>query len=90
MKKGNNISSLQAQNQIAQVQQSILHLQHAIQQAQSHPNQEILEQIKHSLERAERSMAQADNTTDDQGALDLVRRDLEQQRQAYQAINEQT
>ncbi len=89
MKKGNNISSLHDQSQLAQVQQSILHLQHAIQQAQSHPNEEILEQIKHSLERAERSMEQAENTTDDQGALDLVHRDLAQQRQAFQTVTQQ-
>ncbi|UOQ86772.1 hypothetical protein [Gracilibacillus salinarum] len=86
MEKGNNISSLQDQNQLAQAQQSILHLQHAVQQAQSHLNDDILEQIRHSMERAERSIEQAAKVTHDEGAMDLVRRDYEQQKQAIENI----
>ncbi|SER68594.1 hypothetical protein SAMN04487944_10854 [Gracilibacillus ureilyticus] len=89
MVKGNNISSLQDQNQLAQAQQSILHLQRAVNQAKSHPNEEILHQIQHSIERAERSIAQAANVTDDQNAMDLVQRELDQQKQAYEQIIDQ-
>ncbi|WP_163537489.1 hypothetical protein [Gracilibacillus sp. YIM 98692] len=89
MKKGNNISSLQDQNQLAQAQQSILHLHNAITQAQSHPDEQIIEQIKHSMERAEKSLANAENVTDDEGAIDLARRDLAQQKQAFQEIEQQ-
>ncbi|QGH35895.1 hypothetical protein GI584_18370 [Gracilibacillus salitolerans] len=88
MEKGNNISSLQDQNQLAQAQQSILHLQRAMNQAKSHMNEEILEQIKHSIDRAERSLAQAERVTDDQNALNLVRQELVQQQQAFQDITQ--
>ncbi|KAB8128067.1 hypothetical protein F9U64_16745 [Gracilibacillus oryzae] len=88
MKKGNNISSLQDQNQLAQAQQSILHLQRAINQAKSHPNEEIIGQIQQTLERAERSVAQAANVTDNQNAMDLVQSELEQQKQAYQELTD--
>lgn len=79
---------MQDQNQLAQAQQSILHLQHAIHQAQSHPNEEIMQQIKHSLERAKKSLAQAESVTDDDNALDLVRRELAQQEETYQEISD--
>ncbi len=88
MKKGNNISSLQDQNQLAQAQQSILHLQRAMNQAQSHMNEEILEQIKHTMDRAERSLVQAENVTDDQNALNLVRQELVQQQQAFDDLTQ--
>ncbi|SFL44124.1 hypothetical protein SAMN04487943_101567 [Gracilibacillus orientalis] len=88
MKKGNNISSLQDQNQLAQAQQSILHLQRAMNQAQSHMNEEILEQIKHTMDRAERSLVQAENVTDDQNALNLVRQELVQQQQAFHDLTQ--
>ncbi|MFC4403018.1 hypothetical protein [Gracilibacillus xinjiangensis] len=89
MEKGNNISSLQAQNQLAQAQQSILHLQRAINQAKSHPNEEIFTQIHHSIERAERSLIQAAHVTDDPNAMDLVQRELEQQKQVYKEMVDQ-
>ncbi len=89
LKKGNNISSLQDQNQLAQAQQSILHLQRAINQAKSHMNEDILEQIKHSMDRAERSLTQAENVTDDQNALNLVRQELVQQQQVFQDLTQQ-
>ncbi|WP_208585636.1 hypothetical protein [Gracilibacillus suaedae] len=89
MKKGNNISSLQDQNQLAQAQQSILHLQRAINQAKSHMNEDILEQIKHSMDRAERSLTQAETVTDDQNALNLVRQELVQQQQVFQDLTQQ-
>lgn len=88
LKKGNNISSLQDQNQLAQAQQSILHLQRAMNQAQSHMNEEILEQIKHTMDRAERSLVQAENVTDDQNALNLVRQELVQQQQAFHDLTQ--
>ena len=78
--KGNNISSLQDQNQLAQAQQSIMHVQNAIAQAKSHPNEEIINQIQNSMERAEQSLAQAEKVTDNKGALDLARRELQQQK----------
>ncbi|MGN8644831.1 hypothetical protein ACTNEO_01935 [Gracilibacillus sp. HCP3S3_G5_1] len=89
MKKGNNISSLQDQSPLAQAQQSILHLQRAIKQAQSHINEEILEQIKDSINKAERSLAQAENVTDDQQALSFVRQQLVEQQQVFQDLTQQ-
>ncbi|ENH96229.1 hypothetical protein J416_12017 [Gracilibacillus halophilus YIM-C55.5] len=88
MKKGNNISSLQDQNQLAQAQQSIYHLQNAIHQAQSHTDENILAQIEHSLERAEHSVAQAEQVTDDQRALALVQQEFTQQKQVYEKLKQ--
>nr|WP_204498480.1 hypothetical protein [Aquibacillus albus] len=78
------------QNQLAQAHQSILHLQNTISQAQSHPNNQVIEQIENSLERAEQSLAQAEQITDNQQAIDLARQELEQQKQAYQEIQSRT
>ncbi|MRH42042.1 hypothetical protein GH741_05050 [Aquibacillus halophilus] len=84
--KHNNISSFKEQSQLAQAQQSIMHLQNTITQAKSHPNKQVLEQIKNSLETAERSLSQAAVVTDNQEALALARRNLDQQKQAIQEV----
>ncbi|MDL4842353.1 hypothetical protein [Aquibacillus rhizosphaerae] len=85
--KNNNISSMQDQNQLAQAQQSILHLQNTIEQARSHPNNQVIEQIENSLERAERSLSQAAADTENPQAIDLARSELEQQKQIYKELN---
>lgn len=84
--KGNNISSSHDQTQLTQAQQSILHLQHAITQAQSNPKAEanLTGQIDEALERAERSLSQAEQTTHNQQALDFHRRELQQLKDSYQ------
>ncbi|MDC3416182.1 hypothetical protein [Aquibacillus salsiterrae] len=86
--KGNNISSSHDQTQLTQAQQSILHLQHAITQAQSNPNAEanLDAQINQALERAERSLTQSEQTTENQQALDFHRRELEQLKSSYQEL----
>ncbi|MFC4386711.1 hypothetical protein ACFOZ1_02700 [Gracilibacillus marinus] len=89
MKKGNNISSLQDQNQLAQAQQSLLHLQHAMQQAQTNPNTEIMSQIQQAIEKAERSLLQAEAVTDDIQAINLVRNELQRQQDTYQNLVDQ-
>ncbi|WP_138418388.1 hypothetical protein [Aquibacillus sediminis] len=86
MEKGNNLSSYHDQTQVTQAQQSIKHLQNAINQAQSNPNQEVIQNIENALERAERSLSQAAHTTDNQGAIDLAQRELEYQKQAFQQL----
>lgn len=72
------MSSLQKESQLAQAQHSISHLQQAIQQAQSHHNEEILAQIQHSLDRTERSVLQAETVTDNEQAIVLIQQECRQ------------
>ncbi|WP_186580939.1 hypothetical protein [Aquibacillus kalidii] len=90
MLKNNNISTMKDQTQLAQAQQSIMHLQNTITQAESHPNSQVMEQIQNSLKRAESSLEQAAQVTENQEALDLARRELDQQKQTYQQMTSRT
>ncbi len=79
---------MQDQTQLTQAQQSIMHLRNAIHQAQSHPTNEVMGQITHAMERAEKSLEQAEQVADNESAIGLARQELAQQKQAFQDLNQ--
>ncbi|MCT2535173.1 hypothetical protein NC661_11685 [Aquibacillus koreensis] len=88
MRKGNNLSSDHDQTQLTQAQTSIQHLQNALSQAESHPTSEIIGQITEAMERAEKSLAQAEKVEENEGALELARRELQESRETFDALNQ--
>jgi hypothetical protein len=82
---GTKDSSLQSQNPVSQAQQSVEKLHHAVNQAQSHPNEQMIGQAENALQKAERSVAQADNHTHDNG-LELAAEMLEQERSDLESL----
>jgi multidrug resistance efflux pump len=72
-------SSLQPQNPVSQAQQSVEKLHHAVNQAQTHPTEQMIEQAENALEKAERSVAQADGHTHNNG-LELAREMLAEEK----------
>lgn len=78
-------SSLQSQNPVSQAQQSVEKLHHAVNQAQTHPTEQMIEQAENALEKAERSVAQADNHTHDNG-VQLVEQSLAEEQSELESL----
>jgi hypothetical protein len=78
-------SSLQEQSPLAQAQNSADKAHHAVTQAQSHPNTELIQQAEHAIAKAERSIEQAD-AMDNKEALDMARSSLEQDKASLQQL----
>ncbi|MNI57455.1 hypothetical protein D3C76_366620 [compost metagenome] len=80
-------SSLQAQSPIADAQQSVGKLHRAVRQAQSHPNEETIDNAYNALNKAENALLQAEDYLSEQPEpVERVREELEQDRyDLYQA-----
>lgn len=78
-------SSLQSQNPVSQAQQSVEKLRHAVNQAQTHPTEQMIEQAENALEKAERSVQQAQGHTHNNG-LELAQETLAEEREDLKSL----
>ena len=81
----NQGNSMQSQNPISQAQQSLDHVHNAVSMAESHPNEQMIEQAENSIEKAERSAAQIDPSSNP-GAVQLVQEELQQEKDALNKL----
>lgn len=78
MKKQNK--SMQSKSMLAQSQQTLDRVHNAVSMAQSHPNEQMIEQAENAIERAERTARQI-KPSEDPNAVALVQSELRDEKE---------
>ncbi|WP_334072748.1 MULTISPECIES: hypothetical protein [Paenibacillus] len=86
--KENPFSSLQSQNPISQAQESAENVRRAVNQAQSHPREETIQNARNAIKKAENAIAQAEGRMN-QEPIERAKESLEQDRADLEQVENQ-